>query len=185
MMNGGPSHVDTFDYKPQLAKYAGQPLPPDKKFTNSGGRKMGFLTPAWRDVSARRPKRAADLRLLSRGPRARRQTGRDPLVPHRQPRPRLGAGGDEHRQHVHRPAVAGQLGRLRFGHENQNLPGYVVILDKRGGPISGQPNWSSGFMPASYQGTLFRPVGDPMLDLRGPGISIAQRSASSSICWPG
>ncbi|OYW20238.1 MAG: hypothetical protein B7Z55_07575 [Planctomycetales bacterium 12-60-4] len=55
-----------------------------------------------------------------------------------------------------------------MGTENQNLPGYVVILDKRGGPISGQPNWSSGFMSAAYQGTLFRPVGDPVLDLRGP-----------------
>lgn len=46
MMNGGPSHVDTFDYKPSLAKYAGQGLPADKQFTNSGNRKMGFLTPS-------------------------------------------------------------------------------------------------------------------------------------------
>ena len=55
-----------------------------------------------------------------------------------------------------------------LGTENESLPGYVVILDKRGGPIGGQPNWSSGFMSAAYQGTLFRPVGDPILDLRGP-----------------
>jgi hypothetical protein len=55
-----------------------------------------------------------------------------------------------------------------LGTENQNLPGYVVIFDKRGGPISGQPNYSSGFMPSVYQGTLFRPVGDPILNLRGP-----------------
>lgn len=48
MMNGAPSHVDTFDYKPALQKYAGQSLPADKKFTNSGGRAMGYLTPAWR-----------------------------------------------------------------------------------------------------------------------------------------
>src|SRR5438552_684377 len=41
MMNGGPSHVDTFDYKPALKKYAGQPLPPGKRFTNSGNRKLG------------------------------------------------------------------------------------------------------------------------------------------------
>ena len=50
----------------------------------------------------------------------------------------------------------------------KSLPGYVAIMDKRGGPISGQPNWSSGFMPASYSGTLFRPVGEPVLDLRSP-----------------
>src|SRR5690349_1601419 len=49
MMNGGPSHVDTFDYKPTLAKYAGKELPSDFKFTNSGGRRKGFLTPAFRD----------------------------------------------------------------------------------------------------------------------------------------
>src|SRR5262249_55623733 len=48
MMNGGPSQVDTFDFKPALEKYAGQPLPADKKYINSGGRKVGFLTPAFR-----------------------------------------------------------------------------------------------------------------------------------------
>src|SRR5204862_5728306 len=48
LMNGGPSQVDTFDYKPALQKYGGQPLPADKKYINSGGRKVGFLTPAFR-----------------------------------------------------------------------------------------------------------------------------------------
>jgi hypothetical protein len=62
-----------------------------------------------------------------------------------------------------------------LGTENQNLPAYVVVLDKRGGPISGQPNWSSGFVPGSYQGTLFRPSGDPVLDLRGPLDPKSQR----------
>lgn len=42
------------------------------------------------------------------------------------------------------------------------------MLDKRGGPIGGQPNWSSGFTPASFQGTLFRPQGNPILDLSAP-----------------
>ena len=56
-----------------------------------------------------------------------------------------------------------------LGSENDSLPAHVVMLDKRGGPISGQPNWSSGFMPATYQGTLFRPTGSPVLDLAGPG----------------
>src|SRR5207253_8447770 len=68
---------------------------------------------------------------------------------------------------IGRPSL-GSWAVYGLGTPNQNLPGYVVILDKRGGPISGQPNWSSGFMPASLQGTLFRPVGDPVLDLRGP-----------------
>ena len=48
MMNGGPSQVDTFDYKPELQKYAGKSLPEDKKYINSGGRRVGYLTPNWR-----------------------------------------------------------------------------------------------------------------------------------------
>ena len=48
MMNGGPSQVDTFDYKPELQKYAGQPLPEDKTYINSGGRGVGYLTPNFR-----------------------------------------------------------------------------------------------------------------------------------------
>ena len=48
MMNGAPSQVDTFDYKPALEKYAGKSLPTDKKYINSGGRKVGYLTPAFR-----------------------------------------------------------------------------------------------------------------------------------------
>jgi hypothetical protein len=53
-----------------------------------------------------------------------------------------------------------------LGSMNQNLPGYVVMLDKTGGPISGAKNWTSGYMPASYQGTVFRSKGDPILDLK-------------------
>src|SRR5256714_2983527 len=56
-----------------------------------------------------------------------------------------------------------------LGTENQNLPGYVVMLDPRGGPISGAANWSSGFMPAAYQGTHLRNQGDPILDLSPRG----------------
>jgi len=52
-----------------------------------------------------------------------------------------------------------------LGSVNQNLPGYVVMLDPRGGPISGAANWSSGFMPAAYQGTVFRSAGQPILNL--------------------
>ena len=53
-----------------------------------------------------------------------------------------------------------------LGNENQNLPGYIVMLDPRGGPIAGAANWSSGFMPAAFQGTHLRSGPDPILDLR-------------------
>jgi hypothetical protein len=55
-----------------------------------------------------------------------------------------------------------------LGSENQNLPGFVVMLDPRGGPTSGAPNWSNGYMPASYQGTLMRSGTQPILNLRPP-----------------
>ena len=60
MMNGAPSQVDTFDYKPELEKYAGKQLPADKEYINSGGRKVGFLTPAWRPFRPGEGVRAMD-----------------------------------------------------------------------------------------------------------------------------
>ena len=55
-----------------------------------------------------------------------------------------------------------------LGTVNQNLPGFCVMLDPTGGPISGAKNWTSGYMPASYQGTIFRSAGPPILDLQRP-----------------
>ena len=55
-----------------------------------------------------------------------------------------------------------------LGSENKNLPGYVVMLDPTGGPISGAKNWTSGFMPANYQGTILNSQGPPILDLNRP-----------------
>jgi hypothetical protein len=55
-----------------------------------------------------------------------------------------------------------------LGSENENLPGFVVMLDPRGGPISSAKNWSSGYMPAQYEGTILRSSGAPILDLKRP-----------------
>jgi hypothetical protein len=55
-----------------------------------------------------------------------------------------------------------------LGSVNQDLPGFAVMLDPTGGPISGAKNWSSGYMPASYQGVILRSAGEPILDLRRP-----------------
>jgi hypothetical protein len=53
-----------------------------------------------------------------------------------------------------------------LGTENENLPGFVVFSDYRGGPINGAPNWGNGYMPAAYQGTPFRASGPPIVDLK-------------------
>jgi len=55
-----------------------------------------------------------------------------------------------------------------LGSENQSLPAFVVIYDARGGPLGGPANWSAGYMPAAYQGTVFRAAGDPIIDLKPP-----------------
>src|SRR5205807_4432702 len=60
------------------------------------------------------------------------------------------------------PALGSWLG-YGLGTLNQNLPAFVTMLDPRGGPISGAANWSSGYMPAAYQGTVFPFAGDPAL----------------------
>jgi hypothetical protein len=55
-----------------------------------------------------------------------------------------------------------------LGTMNEDLPSFVVMTDPRGGPISGASNWTAGYMPAAYQGTLFRSRGTPLLDLATP-----------------
>src|SRR6202051_2257226 len=64
-----------------------------------------------------------------------------------------------------RPAI-GAWGAYGLGTENQNLPAYVVLPDPRGLPVDGIRNWSSGWMPALYQGMQFRAEGMPVLTLR-------------------
>ena len=176
MMNGGPSHVDTFDFKPSLAKYAGQELPPSFQFINSGGRKKGFLTPAVRPF---RPGGKSGLMISDFFPKVREHADKLALIrschtdshAHGSALVAMNTGSPL----VGKPSL-GSWAVYGMGSANRNLPGYVVILDKRGGPISGQPNWGAGYMPAAFQGTLFRPVGDPVLDLRGPLSRDSQRA---------
>ena len=59
-----------------------------------------------------------------------------------------------------------------LGTENQNLPGYIVMHDRRGGPMNGAAVWQSGYLPATYQGTALRNTGSPILDLESaPGLN--------------
>jgi hypothetical protein len=63
-----------------------------------------------------------------------------------------------------------------LGSENENLPAYVVLSDPGGLPVDGERNWSSGWLPAQFQGTTFRSGANPVLNLTTPsGISNAAR----------
>lgn len=66
-----------------------------------------------------------------------------------------------------KPSV-GAWATYGLGSENQNLPAFVVLPDFRSLPFSGSQQWGPGFLPASYQGTVLRWKGDPILDLKPP-----------------
>ncbi len=175
-MYGGVSQVDTFDPKPELTRYHGKPIPtldsdPVLKGRNPGvllgsSRKFARHGQAGTAVSDLYPHlaRCVDDVAVIRGMYTDSFAHGSGLLQMntgfvRQGYPSMGSW------------VTYGLGTV-----NQNLPGYVVLLDHRGGPISGPPNWGSGFMPATYQGTQFRTSGDPILNLRPPGgISAAQQ----------
>jgi hypothetical protein len=175
-MYGGVSQVDTFDPKPELSRYHGKPIPTLDSDPVLKGRNPGLLLGSTRKfarhghagiaVSDLYPNfaRCVDDVAIIRSMYADSFAHGSGLLQMntgfvRQGYPSMGSW------------VTYGLGTV-----NQNLPGYVVLLDHRGGPISGAPNWGSGFMPATYQGTQFRTSGDPILNLRPPGgISSAQQ----------
>src|ERR1700722_5620419 len=148
-MNGGPSHVDTFDPKPLLARYAGQPLPRENlrterrtgaafpspyKFKRHGksGIEVSELFPhvgaciddicVIRSMHADVPNQKPSLLLLNCGEA-------------RQVRPSLGSWVT-----------------YGLGSENQNLPGFIAMCPG-GYPIQESQNWQSAFLPGAYQGT--------------------------------
>jgi hypothetical protein len=175
-MYGGPSQVDLFDPKPELTKRHGQPIPvldsdPLLKVRNPGtllasSRKFAKHGQSGIEVSDLYPNLAkcVDDIAFIRGTYADSFAHGSGLLQMntgylRQGFPSLGSW------------VTYGLGTF-----NQNLPAFVVLLDHRGGPISGPPNWGNGFMPATYQGTQLRVSGDPILNLRPPeGVSNARQ----------
>lgn len=176
-MYGGPSQVDTFDYKPDLYRLDGKTIDVPtfgRQGKRGGGRVVG---PKWRfKPYGECGKYVSD------------------LFPH------VGTQVDKiaflHSMYAESPIHGSALlnmncGRLISGHPslgswvnyglgtvNRDLPGYVVMLDESGGPISGAKNWTSGYMPASLQGVQIRTEGAPILALRRPaGTSDATQRA--------
>ena len=176
-MYGGPSHMDTFDYKPELYKLDGKTIA-IKTFGRGGKKNQGRVVgPKWKFnqygqsgkwVSDLFPNLATcvdDIAFLHS------MTADSPI--HGSAMLQMNTG-----KILSGSPCLGSWVSYGLGSENENLPGFVVMLDPTGGPISGSKNWSSGYMPASYQATLLRSTGQPVLDLRRPeGLSEnAQRS---------
>ncbi|MEM1224794.1 MAG: DUF1501 domain-containing protein [Planctomycetota bacterium] len=166
-MYGGPSHIDTFDYKPDMKGMDGQTATV-KTFGRGGHRSGGrIVEPRWdfqqygqsgKWVSSLFPnvaKHVDDIAFLHS------MTADSPI--HGSAMLMMNSG----KILSGNPAMGSWL-TYGLGSENQDLPGFVVMLDPTGGPISGAKNWSSGYMPATYQGTVFRTEGAPILDLNPP-----------------
>ncbi|HAD58971.1 MAG TPA: DUF1501 domain-containing protein, partial [Planctomycetaceae bacterium] len=165
---GGPSHIDTFDYKPDMYGMDGKTVDV-KTFGRGGHRSKGrIVEPRWKFkqygqcgkwVSDLFPELATcvdDIAFLHS------MTADSPI--HGSAMLMMNSG----RVLSGHPCL-GSWVNYGLGSENQDLPGFVVMLDPRGGPISGAKNWSSGYMPATYQATVMRSQGDPILDLSPPG----------------
>ncbi len=152
-LNGGPSHVDTFDPKPMLAKYAGQSLPGEYLRTE---RKTGAAFPSpfkfskygqsGLEISELFSKTAAhaDSIAVVRSMVAQ--------VPNHEPSLMLMNCGDSVQA---RPSVGAWV-LYGLGAENQNLPGFVAMCPG-GMPIKDSENWQAGFLPGAFQGTFVDP----------------------------
>jgi hypothetical protein len=179
-INGGPSHMDTWEYKPALEKYHDKELEGFDKFTGFFSKEVGAIM-------------KSPFKFTPRG-----QSGKmvSEIFPH------LGEHVDKmafihslySESNNHSPALfmmnsglprtgfpcVGSWVTYGLGSESQDLPGFVVMSDphERGLPKGGRSNWSSGFLPSVYQGTLLRHKGDPILNLRKPdSLSSSQQRA--------
>ena len=164
-MYGGPSHIDTFDYKPNMYGMDGKTIEV-KTFGRGGKKNEGrIVEPKWKfeqygecgkyvsDLFPHVGSCVDDIAFLHS------MTADSPI--HGSALLMMNSGSL-----ISGNPSLGSWVNYGLGSVNENLPGYVVMLDQNGGPISGAKNWTSGFMPASYQGTVFRSQGNPILNLQ-------------------
>ena len=172
-MEGGPSQIDLFDPKPELEKWSGKPLPPSMTkdlrlaFTKPNAavlasprtfQKYGQSGIEFSDYIPNIGSCADDLCLV-------RSMYTDAFNHH--PGQLLLFGGSIQ---VGRPTMGAWV-LYGLGSQSQNLPGFVVLASGVG-TSGGTSNWSSGFLPSTYQGVVFRSSGDPVLYLSNPpGLS--------------
>src|SRR3954453_14800620 len=166
-MYGGPSHVDMFDHKPRLYALDGKSIEV-KTFGRGGHKNQGRgVGPKWKfkpygkcgkmvsDLCPHVGSCADDIAFLHS------MTADSPI--HGSAMLMMNSG-----KILSGSPCIGSWVNYGLGSVNQDLPGFVVMLDPTGGPISGAKNWSSGYMPATYQGTILRSSGVPVLDLKRP-----------------
>jgi len=177
-MEGGPSHVDLFDPKPKLQELAGQPLPPSYgRPVTAMGTANNSLMPSKRvfkqygqsgiwvsDWYARMAEHVDDIAVL-------RSCWADGLN-------HVGSVCEMNTGDIlaGRPALGAWV-TYGLGTANKNLPSFVILTDDKE-VIGGPKNWSSGFLPATYQGSHFRQGDNPILFLKPPQDISGERQRS-------
>lgn len=163
-LEGGPSHLDTFDPKPKLAALHAQRFQRQDKFASAmaSGTRYYVKSPfefrqvgqggLWMSEPFEHLPRVADELCIYHGLQAE-SINHPTACYHMNTGNRF--GGD--------PAMGAWV-TYGLGSPNQNLPGFMV-LPEAAYPQGGSANWSNGFLPAYYQGTALRPTGSPILDL--------------------
>jgi hypothetical protein len=184
-MAGAPSHLELFDYKPQLAKFSGT-LPPPELLK---GYRAAFINPSSKLLGPKfkyRKAGASGAEISELLPHTANIVDDIAIVRsmttdafnHAPGQILMNTGS----QQFGRPSF-GAWTLYGLGSESQDLPGYVVFSTGQKGTSGGAGNWGCGFLPTVYQGVPFRGQGDPVLYLSNPpGIdSAAQRDALDAI----
>src|SRR4051812_9149903 len=168
-MHGGPSHLETFDPKPELQRLAGKPLP--ASFGMVATRRKVATNPLLATQRSFKKYGQSGIEISDFFPHLSR--GADDLAVIRS----CWADSVNHPQAVYqintgsilmgKPSL-GSWVSYGLGTENQNLPAFVVLPDPAGGIKGGPPAYGAGFLPASHQGTVMRGGDSPILDLKPP-----------------
>ena len=166
-MQGGPSHIDLFDPKPELNRLDGKDFPGEVKYDDAAGASREVMGSPWKfskhgqsgmDFSELVPNMAgiADEITMIRS---------------------MHTGVNNHGQSINalingsiltgRPTLGSWL-TYGLGSENQNLPAFVALTDPRGLPVLGVDNFTNGWLPSVYQGTVIRPKEPRILNLDPP-----------------
>ena len=183
-MAGGPSHMESFDYKPKLAEMHGQPMPEsltkgDQMSTMTSGQKLSVMGPQYsfdkygesgQEISELFPftARVADDLCIIRSMQTE-QINHDPAHTFMNTGSMLPG----------RPSMGAWL-TYGLGSESENLPGFVVMTSEGGG--QGQPiaarQWHSGFLPGRFQGVQFNSAGAPVNYVDAPdGVTMEDQKA--------
>ena len=166
--HGGPSHMDLTDPKPELSKYSGTDYSGDVQFSFVNDASKKLLGSPFRFA----PRGACGTELSELLPYTAGVVDDICLIRSMH----TGANGHEVSIRYFHGGIPGVLGRPTLGSwlayglgcESQELPAYMVLTDPGGLPVDGVTNWSNGFMPAMFQGTVLRPREPRILNLQPP-----------------